>query len=191
MQIIPAILTSSLEEFNNLLASISPKYDRVQVDFIDGEYTNNKSLRVEELESISKYPEIKFDAHLMVIGKNLQKYLDSLKNFNRVIVQMESVARPEDHECLALDIHSPVEAIEPYLKNLKYLNLMAIEPGFGGQELDLTIFNKISDLSNLRSLNHLSFLMSVDGGVEKEHLQKFEELGVDEVIVGAKRLLSW
>lgn len=188
MKIIPAILTGNLKEFDDLMNGIrlDDKYDRVQIDFIDGEYTNNKSLRVEELESVSKYPQIKFDAHLMVIEKNLQEYIKKLEGFNRVIVQMESVARPEAYKCLALDIHSPIEAVKPYLQNLKYLNLMAIEPGFGGQELDLRIFERVSYLRNLGN-----FTIAVDGGVEKEHLQKLEDLGVDEVVVGAKRLLSW
>ena len=186
MQIIPAILTNNIEEFNNLVMQVSSKYSRVQVDFIDGEYTNNKSLRVEELESIRNYLKIKFDAHLMVVEKNLQEYLKNLDQFNRIIVQMEGVARPEAYECLALDIHSPIEAVKPYLSNLKYLNLMAIEPGFGGQKLDLGIFERVSYLRKLGN-----FMIAVDGGVEKEHLQKLEELGVDEAVVGARRLLSW
>lgn len=181
MKTIPTILTNDPNEFNDLIVRLSPKYDRVQIDFIDGEYTNNKTLMPEEIES-----NLKMDAHLMVTEKNLSEYLKYANKFNRVIVQMESVARPEAYKCLALDIHSPIEAVKPYLQNLKYLNLMAIEPGFGGQELDLTIFNKISNLRNLGS-----FVIAVDGGVEKEHLQKLEDLGVDEVVVGAKRLLSW
>lgn len=188
MRIIPAILTNDLEEFDDLMARVivSKKFDSVQVDFIDGEYTNNKTLLPNEIDS-----NFKMDAHLMVVENNLQEYLKYANKFNRVIVQMESVASPENYDSLALDIHSPIEAIEPYLENLKYLNLMAIEPGFGGQELDLKIFENLSYLSNLRRLKHLSFLIAVDGGVEQKHLKKLEELGVDEVVVGAVRVLEW
>ena len=186
MQLIPAILTNDVEEFNNLLASISHKYDRVQIDFIDGEYTNNKTILPSQVSSI-----FKMDAHLMVVEKNLQEYLKDRNKFDRVIVQMESISSPEDFECLALDIHSPIEAIEPYLSKLKLVNLMSIEPGIGGQKLDPRIFEIISNLSNLRRLKNLSFLIAVDGGIEKEHLEKLELAGVDEVVVGAKRVLSW
>lgn len=181
MKIIPAILTNNIDEFNDLMAGLSPKYDRVQIDFIDGEYTNNKTLLPDQTNT-----NLKMDAHLMVTEKNLSEYLKYVNKFNRLIVQMESIASPEKYDCLALDIHSPIEAIKPYLEKLKYLNLMAIEPGFGGQELDLRIFERVSYLRNLGS-----FVIAVDGGVEKEHLQKLEDLGVDEVIVGAKRLLNW
>ncbi|MDP1743272.1 MAG: hypothetical protein Q8L51_00625 [Candidatus Amesbacteria bacterium] len=184
MQIIPAILTNDPEEFENLMVRISHKYDRVQIDFIDGEYTNNKTILPSQVSSI-----FKMDAHLMVVEKNLLKYLKDRNKFDRVIVQMESISNPENFDCLALDIHSPIEAIKPYLAKLKLVNLMDIEPGEGGQKLDVRIFEKLSYLSNLRGLG--DFRISVDGGVEQEHLQKLESLGVDEVVVGASRVLSW
>ena len=188
MKIVPAILTNDPEEFENLVARIakSKKYDRVQVDFIDGEYANNKTLLPNEVNS-----NLKMDAHLMVVEKNLQSYLESLVGFDRIIVQMESISSPENFDCLALDIHSPIEAIKPYLAKLRLVNLMSIEPGHGGQTADLRIFETISNLSNLRHLKNLSFLISVDGGVEQKHLDLLAGLGVDEVVVGANRVLSW
>lgn len=185
MQIIPAILTSDLEEFNNLLArvSVTKKYNRVQIDFIDGQYVDNLTILPKDIKNPYS---LKLDAHLMVVEKNLQEYLKNLEKFDRIIVQMESISRPEDFDCLALDIHSPIEAIVPYLPKLKLVNLMSIEPGFGGQDLDLRIIQKVS---YLRSLGN--FKIAVDGGIEQEHLEKLESLGVDEVVVGANRVLSW
>ena len=46
------------------MAGLSPKYDRVQVDFIDGEYTNNKTLLPDQTNT-----NLKMDAHLMVTEK--------------------------------------------------------------------------------------------------------------------------
>jgi ribulose-phosphate 3-epimerase len=188
MRIIPAILTNDLKEFDDLMTKIitSKKFDRVQVDFIDGEYANNKTILPSQAGSI-----LKMDAHLMVVENNLQKYLKNSDKFDRIIAQIESISNPEEFDCLALDIHSPVEVILPYLPKLKLVNLMAIEPGFGGQSADLRIFERISYLSNLRSLENLSFLIAVDGGVEQKHLKALEELGVDEVVVGAARMLEW
>ena len=192
MEIIPAILTNNTSELDSLLRQIkdSKKYARVQIDFVDGEYAGNETIKPVECDLIGYLP-LKFDAHLMVVQKNIGKYIKSLFGFDRIIVQMESVSSPENYDCLALDIHSPIEAIEPYLAKLKLINLMAIEPGFGGQGLDPKILEKISYLRNLRSLKHLSFLICVDGGVEKEHFEILEKMGVDEVAVGAKRVLEW
>lgn len=188
MKIIPAILTNDQEEFENLLARVSHKYDRVQIDFIDNEYAKNLTILPKDIKN--PY-ELKLDAHLMVVEKNLQEYLKNLEIFDRVIVQMESISNPEDFDCLALDIHSPIEAIKPYLPKLKLVNLMDIEPGQGGQKLETSIFEKITKLIKWRNDEMFKFKVSVDGGVEQEHLEKLESLGVDEVVVGASRMLLW
>lgn len=189
MKLVPAILTKDLKEFDDLMAKIiiSKKFDRVQVDFIDGEYADNITFRPAEIDLVP-YSGISFDAHLMVAENNILNYSLTAKKvgFERIIAQIESISSPEKFECLALDVHSPVALLEPYLKKLKYINLMAIEPGFGGQTMDLRIFNNISYLRNLGD-----FTIAVDGGVEQEHLKKLEELGVDEVVVGAARMLEW
>ncbi|KKU02876.1 MAG: Ribulose-phosphate 3-epimerase [Candidatus Amesbacteria bacterium GW2011_GWA2_47_70] len=192
MEIIPAILTDKQSELIELIERIkrSKKFTRVQIDFVDGKYAANKSITPLRMK-LRWGQGLKFDAHLMVVEKNLQEYLKGLAKFDRIIVQMESVARPEDFDCLALDIHSPIESIKPYLPKLKLVNLMSIEPGFGGQELDLKILQKISHLSNLRDLRNLKLKICVDGGVEKQHLPMLQNLGVDEVAVGARRVLEW
>lgn len=189
MKIVPAILTSDLQEFGVLLAKIinAKKFDRVQIDFIDGEYTNNVTFRPAEVDLVP-YSGISFDAHLMVTENNILNYSLTAKKvgFERIIAQVESISNPENFDALAIDIHSPITLLGPYLKNLKYINLMGIEPGFGGQELDLRILNNIGYLRNLGD-----FMIAVDGGVEQKHLKKLEELGVDEVVVGAARMLEW
>ena len=195
MQIIPAILTSEVQELDLLLRQIrdSKKFERVQIDFVDGEYAANKSVRVEECKSIREYRDLKFDAHLMVTENNIVEWSKMAQKFgfDRIIAQVESISRPEDFACLALDIHSPVDVIKSYLPKLDLVVLMAIEPGLGGQEFDPKIAEKISYLSNLRNLGHLSFQIAIDGGVEKNHLQMLEDLGVNEVVVGARRVLEW
>lgn len=190
MEIIPAILTSYPQELDALLRQIrdSKRYSRVQIDFVDGEYADNKSVRVEDLPAGRQG--LEYDAHLMVVEKNLAEYVNGLRGFDRVIVQMESVSHPENFDCLSLDVHSPIEAIEPYLPKLKLVNLMAIEPGFGGQEFSDEVIKKIVYLANKR-LRRYKYRLCVDGGVEQEHLPVLEKLGVDEVAVGAKRVLEW
>ncbi|KKU56673.1 MAG: Ribulose-phosphate 3-epimerase [Candidatus Amesbacteria bacterium GW2011_GWA2_47_11b] len=186
MEIIPAILTSDPLELEVLLRRIrdSKKYSRVQVDFVDGEYADNKSITPLRMK-LGWGQGLKFDAHLMVVQKNLDDYVKNLFGFDRVIVQMESVSRPEDFDCLALDVHSPVAAIEPYLPSLKLVNLMAIEPGRGGQEFSDEVMEKV------KKLRRYEYSLCVDGGVEQEHLPVLEKMGVDEVAVGAKRVLEW
>lgn len=194
MQIIPAILTSDPLELDKYLKILrdGQKYKRVQVDFIDGEFAANKTFKPMEVDVIPYLP-LKFDAHLMVTENNIVEWsiMATRFGFERVIAQMESISHPEEFTGLALDLHSPVEAIKKYLKNLEIVVIMSVEPGFGGQAFVDSAKGHISDLRSLRDLSQLKFEICVDGGVEKEHLDELENLGADSVAVGVKRVLEW
>lgn len=194
MQIIPAILTADATESRSLLEKISSlgKFGRVQFDFIDGEYTNNKTITPEEVD-LTPFLGMEFDAHLMVVENNVAEYVKQAEKvgFDRIIVQAESVSHPENYSGLALDIHSPVESVEQYLPKLEAVVVMAIEPGFGGQDFDDETIKKVKNLFDLRIINNWRYAIQVDGGVQKENLNALEKAGADEVVVGAKRVLEW
>lgn len=194
MEVIPAVLVGSVVEAQVLITDIlnKKKVKRIQVDFIDGEFANNKTFRPSELD-LSQYMPVKFDAHLMVVEDNVLMWSKVAQKvgYDRIITQVESISHPEEYVGLALDIHSPVAAIRPeWYKNLGVVLLMAVEPGFGSQEFDERVFGKVSDLRNLRDLRNLTFKIQVDGGVHKKHLEELEKAGVDEVVVGGRRYID-
>lgn len=188
MQIVPAILTNDPLEMDMWLRKVrdAKRFERVQIDFIDGEFANNKTFKPMEVDVIP-YGPLKFDAHLMVTENNITEWSMMAKKFGfeRIIAQMESIAHPEEFAALALDVHSPVAALKPYLPKLEYVVVMAVEPGFGGQEF----VDKALD--HVREIKKYSVRVCVDGGVEREHLKILESFGVDEVAVGVKRVLEW
>ncbi len=194
MEIIPAILTSDVKELDDLLRQIrdSKKFDRVQIDFIDGEYATNKTFKPMEVDVVP-YTPLKFDAHLMVTENYIIEWsvMAQKFGFDRIIAQLESISRPQDFTSLALDYHSPVAAIRKYLPKLELVVVMAVEPGFGGQHFVEAVKQDIQDLVKLRQERHFAYRICVDGGIEQEHLQMLQDLGVDEVAVGAKRVISW
>jgi len=195
MNIYPSILFDSGDEAREWIkkAAETGKYERMQVDFVDGEYTTHKTAEAADFEVIKTFSHLKFDAHLMVVEKNIDGYIEKCQKtgFDRVIVQMESVAKPEKYNALSIDIHTPIKAIEPYLKKLKYINMMSIEPGFGGQKMSDEVIEKIKLLNQWRKVHNFEYLLCVDGGVDKERLTELEQMGIDDVVVGVKRLLQW
>lgn len=194
MEIIPAVLTHDIVAAQVLITDIlnKRKVARMQVDFIDGEFANNKTFRPSELD-LFQYMPVKFDAHLMVVEDNVLVWSKVAQKvgYDRIITQVESISHPEEYTGLALDIHSPITAIRPeWYKKLDVVLLMAVEPGFGSQEFIPGVLDKVSYLRNLRDLSHLTFKIQVDGGVHKKHLWELEKAGVDEVVVGGKRFID-
>jgi len=194
MQIVPAILTADLSEARKLLEQISQsaRFNRVQFDFIDGEYANNLTIKPEDVD-LTPFLRMEFDAHLMVVEKNIDEYVKQSERvgFDRIIAQAESVSDLEKYSGLALDIHSPLETLEKFLPKLEVVVLMAIEPGFGGQEFNEEVIDRAKYLVDLRNKNVWKYKVQIDGGVQREHLDVLEKAGVDEVVVGAGRVLEW
>jgi ribulose-phosphate 3-epimerase len=194
MDILPSILTGDANEAKRLVQRVweTGKFSRVQVDFVDGEFANNLTIKPKDLD-LSLYKGLKFDAHLMVVEKNLEEYVKGATEggFDRVIVQMESVSEPRKFKGLGWDVHSPIEAIQPFLENLEVIVVMSVEPGFGGQKFVEEAVRHASQLDNLRKLSNLRYKICVDGGVEMNNLEELVKNGVDEVVVGARRVLEW
>ena len=194
MEIIPAILTADPREMDGWLRSVrdSHKFNRVQIDFIDGEYAANKTFKPMEVDIVPYLP-LKFDAHLMVTENNIIEWSVMARKFgfDRIIAQVESISRPQDFSCLAIDFHSPVTVVRPYLPKLNLVLVMSVEPGFGGQEFVEAAKQDVQELVRLRREKKYNYRICVDGGIEKQHLPELERLGVDEVAVGTKRVLEW
>lgn len=194
MQIIPAILSVDKYEVYDLLKKVrdSKRFERVQIDFIDGEYTNNKTISPAEVD-LTPFLPLMFDAHLMVTQNNVYEWRRTAEKlgFDRIAIQAESVSEPGDFNGLALDIHSPVEALFPYLADMEVVVLMAVEPGFSSQKFDERVIPKIAQIYKWRKYNNFNYKICVDGGVLEEHVQMLSEAGADEVAVGIEKVLDW
>ena len=190
----PAILTDNRRELEEWLVRLKEigKFERVQIDFVDGEYANNLTVRPSDVDLLPYLPML-FDAHLMVTEKNISVWSgEAVKvGFDRIIAQMESISQPENFRGLAMDVHSPVEAIEPYLPKLEAVVVMAVEPGFSGQEFVNLAVDHLKRLTEYRKKYDLKYKICVDGGVDDIHLPFLEKWGADEVAVGVRRVLEW
>ncbi|MCH9811976.1 ribulose-phosphate 3-epimerase [bacterium] len=83
---------------------------------------------------------------------------------------------------LALKPDTPVELVEPYLKDLDKVLVMTVEPGFGGQSFMEEMLNKVKILANYRKKYNLDFDIQVDGGINFD-------TGLQSVQAGANRLV--
>lgn len=196
MQIIPAILTDKHSELIKLIKQIeqSKKFSRVQIDFVDKTF-GNQTLVVPQTYPPDFKP-LLFDAHLMTSKETIgNDVLEArLVGFNRVIAQVESI---EDQgkfllwtegykRGLAIDLDTDVSYIDASIyRALDLVLLMAVPAGQGEQRFDERVLDKIKKITGW------GVKICVDGGVEQKHLPILEKLGVDEVAVGARRVLEW
>ncbi len=196
MLIIPAILTDTPKEFEEMLQACDGIVERVQIDVNDGSFLGEKSFFPVEMPTLEN--NIYFDFHLMV--KEPIHWLERCARLgaDRVLAHIEGIVSQPSFvkECqlrglkigLALDFNTPVSLLNPLVvSDLDVVLLMGYPAGKGGQKFNESVFTKVQELIELRKNDISPFKICVDGGVWEDNLFKLYSLGVDEVVIG-KRL---
>lgn len=81
---------------------------------------------------------------------------------------------------------TPVEEIFSLLETnmIDVVDILAVEPGFGGQEFQAQVLRKIERLKEWRAFTKLSFDIMVDGGVNKNTARDAALSGADILVAG-------
>jgi len=168
VEIVPAILVKTREDFARKLASVSAHVKRVQIDITDGKFVPNATLAPEEFPPIPKHLLVEY--HLMVekpleyverIGKKgaiYELHIESLKGIG-VEAAIAAVKKMGGRVALAISPDTPVSAVEPFLSKVEHVLVMTVYPGFSGQKYLSTMEGK------MRALAKLGAVVEVDGGV--------------------------
>jgi len=179
-----------------ILARCEGVCDRVQIDIVDGVFAGNRTID----PSVLKYLDtnLKLDFHLMVANPASWVEKCASVGANMVIGQIEQMASQEEFvkKCqmanvsvgLAVNLPTPIDSLDKtIIGDIDTLLLMSVPAGFGGQEFDQGVYQKIKDASLLREKDTTPFGLCVDGGVNEENVSTLFRMKVDEVVIG-KRL---
>jgi len=166
IEIVPAILVKTREDFEQKVVSVAPYVSRVQIDIMDGKFVPNATLAIEELPPIPKNLLVEY--HLMVenpleyvkrIGKKgavYELHIESLKNPQQEISEVKMLG---GRVALAISPDTPISAVEPYLPLVEHVLVMTVYPGFSGQSYLSAMEEKMQRLASLGAV------VEVDGGV--------------------------
>lgn len=202
MQIIPAILATSEEEYREKLnrlktivpsgpvvSIVEPIEGWVQIDLMDNKFVQNQSIGP---EIIAKYPtKFRIEAQLMV--EYPENWIDELVKIPvaRIIFPVEDdeginerINHIKNHGIevgLSINPETPIEKLEPFADKIDVVLVMSVAPGFGGQE-----FIPVS-LEKVRKLKSMGWpvKIEVDGGINEDVMNDLQEAGADRVVTGS------
>lgn len=177
IKVIPGILESKLEGLSSKLLKASDFSERVFVDVIDGKFSENETVGMDELMDTST--ELGLYIHLMT--EEPIEYLNQCKELGTELVVgqvelmedqvgfMDKGAQLELKIGLALDLPTPIDFLEDKaLLKVDTILLLAVEAGFSEQKFDVKVLKKIEDLR----ANGFKGDIFIDGGVNQETINE-------------------
>ncbi len=199
IQILPSVLAITDHEYQQKIEKIeaSGEFEDgwLHVDFADNEFVPNQTVGTDVLK---KFPtNLHVETHLMV--KKPDEWIHELieSGVERIIIHLETledskllerIKRESVEVGLAVKLETPVAKLEPFVDTIDTVLVMTIHPGFSGQEFLEEGFEKIKEVSRLRSKSKKEFKIEVDGGVTAENIPELAKLGVDGVVMASHLL---
>ncbi len=191
IQIIPAILATSEEQYQNDLAKLSKSETLsegwVHIDFADNKFVQNQTVGVETIE---KFPtNFHKEAHLMVSYP--KQWIDKLieAGFERIIFHIESEDNIDEvidlikakglEAGLAIKIDTALEKLEEFIHKIDLVLVMSIVSGFQGQPFIPEALNR------LLKIKMKGIRVGPDGAINNGNIKEITKTGADFVIVGS------
>jgi ribulose-phosphate 3-epimerase len=196
-RIAPSILACNLARLSEEChAALEAGGDFIHFDVMDNAFVPNLSFGAPLLKSLRSDGFSGFvDVHIMAndvdrlvedcaeAGANsITIHFEATSHVQRALARMRSLGCEVG---LAVNISTPVEAIEYVMDDIDMLLVMTINPGFGGQSLIPAALPKIEKARQLIDNAGRAARIQVDGGVKVGNIRTIADAGADTFVVGS------
>ncbi|MDZ7414274.1 MAG: ribulose-phosphate 3-epimerase, partial [candidate division KSB1 bacterium] len=165
------------------------------IDIMDGRFVPNITFGANVVKAIRPLVRIPLTVHFMILEpeRHLADFAEA--GANRLIVHQETC--PHLHRTLALirelqlsagvaiNPGTPLAAIEEVLDGVDVVQVMTVNPGWGGQQFLHGQLDKIRRLHATLQKRGLQVAIAVDGGVDCSTAPQVVQAGVTILVAGA------
>ena len=197
--IAPSILTADFGRLaEQARAAEAGGADLWHLDVMDGHFVPPISFGREVIAAIRAASTLFIEAHLMV-AKPGEQFADmAAAGAQRLVFHYEAVrdldaarehiAATRALGCeagIAINPETPAEALFPLLAALDEVVVMLIRPGWGGQQMQPALLDKVRTLCARAEASGLTLHIEVDGGVKSHNASMCVDAGATVLVAGS------
>ena len=166
----------------------------LHLDVMDGCAVDNITFGPCVVSAVRKYTDMYLDAHLMVCDPIKYARVFANCGVDNITVQLEALKNPKEDLLkikelgvgvgLAIDLHTPAEAIESVISIPDMILIMCVKAGFGGQKYVEESLEKIKRIKAMLEAKGLDTVIEIDGGIKSENIKINIDAGAEVIVVG-------
>ncbi len=192
IEIVPSILSADVGHLaEQVKEAEAAGADRIQVDVMDGHFVPNLTFGPLVVEAVRKATSLPIEAHLMVLRPEL--FLEAFAKAGATLIEVQVEATSSLYRTVqaikelgvragvAINPATPVEDLREILPYVDLVNVMTVEPGFGGQKF---IAHSPEKIRRVRALSP-AVEIEVDGGIDAHSAPLVVKAGATVLVAGS------
>jgi ribulose-phosphate 3-epimerase len=195
MKILPSILSADFAHLADEVRDIEKDVELIHVDVMDGHFVPNITMGANVVSALKKETKVAQDVHLMVeepipllplfieAGADMiSVHIEACTHLHRAIQMIKDGGARAG---VVVNPSTPASALESIIKDVDYVLIMTVDPGFGGQRFLPSMIDKIKAVRELIDGSDLPVQIEVDGGIDAETLPLCYNAGASLFVAGS------
>lgn len=167
----------------------------LQIDVMDGRFVPNITFGPGVVRALRPLVSVTLDVHLMIVEP--ERYLEDFADAgaDRLMVHQEACRHPHRvlqsirdlgvEAAVAINPGTPLSVLEELLDLTDLIQVMTVNPGFGGQPFILSQVEKIRHLKQMLDEQSRDIPIAVDGGIDATTAPLVVAAGATVLVAGS------